>query len=111
MQAVVNRLAEAGVFPDPALRFGIRRLLEGRLRESVYGDQDARAREEDALIDSFTSGPIAISTDAANEQHYEVHAAFFEAVLGPRLKYSCCYFRSSSCFTKSNFKWCYMYGN
>ena len=91
MLAVVNRLAEAGVFPDPALRFGIRRLLEGRLRQSVDGDQAQRALEEDALVASFLAGPIAISTDAANEQHYEVPAAFFEEVLGPRLKYSCCF--------------------
>ena len=91
MLAVVTRLAEAGAFPDPALRFGIRRLLEGRLRQTVYGDQDQRDRQEDALIESFASGPIAISTDAANEQHYEVPAAFFEKVLGPRLKYSCCF--------------------
>lgn len=91
MLAVVTRLAEAGAFPDPALRFGIRRLLEGRLRQSVYGDQDQRDREEDALVESFASGPIAISTDAANEQHYEVPAAFFEKVLGPHLKYSCCF--------------------
>lgn len=34
--------------------------------------------------------PIAIHTDDANEQHYEVPAAFFELVLGPRRKYSCC---------------------
>jgi cyclopropane-fatty-acyl-phospholipid synthase len=27
----------------------------------------------------------------ANEQHYEVPSAFFEQVLGPRRKYSCCY--------------------
>ena len=34
--------------------------------------------------------PIAEHTDAANEQHYEVPAAFFQACLGPRLKYSSC---------------------
>lgn len=33
-------------------------------------------------------------TDAANEQHYEVPARFFEAVLGPYLKYSCGYWPS-----------------
>lgn len=96
MLAVVTRLAEAGVFPDPALRFGIRRLLEDRLRQSVGGDQAARAREEAALVEAFRKGPIAISTDAANEQHYEVPAAFFEEVLGPRLKYSCCLWDAST---------------
>ena len=66
-------------------------MLEARLRQSVLGDQAARDREEDALIDALLAGPIAISVDAANEQHYEVPAAFFEHVLGPWLKYSCCY--------------------
>lgn len=36
--------------------------------------------------------PIALHTDAANAQHYEVPAAFFEQVLGPGRKYSCCYY-------------------
>jgi len=87
---LVTRLAEAGAFPDRALRFGIRRLLEARIRQSVSGDQALRAAEEEALLASFARGPIALSVDAANEQHYEVPAAFFEEVLGPRLKYSCC---------------------
>lgn len=30
-------------------------------------------------------------TDAANEQHYEVSADFYRLVLGPRLKYSSCF--------------------
>ena len=35
--------------------------------------------------------PIAVETQAANEQHYEVPPAFFEKVLGRRRKYSCCH--------------------
>jgi len=93
---LVTRLAEAGVVPDPAVRFGIRRLLERRLRQSVRGDQRLRDAEEEALLESFAQGPIAISVDAANEQHYEVPASFFEQVLGPRLKYSCCLWDSST---------------
>ena len=34
--------------------------------------------------------PVAEHADAANAQHYELPPAFFEQVLGPRLKYSCC---------------------
>src|SRR6185369_11914625 len=34
---------------------------------------------------------IAVATDAANAQHYEVPADFFRRVLGPHLKYSACY--------------------
>lgn len=36
--------------------------------------------------------PIAVATQEANEQHYEVPAAFFKTCLGPRLKYSSCLF-------------------
>jgi cyclopropane fatty-acyl-phospholipid synthase-like methyltransferase len=34
--------------------------------------------------------PMAIETDAANAQHYEVGAGVLEGCLGPRMKYSCC---------------------
>lgn len=91
MIGLVARAAEAGLFADPLVRFAIRRLLEGRLRQSVWGDRAARDREEAALLGRLRRGPIAISVDAANEQHYEVPAAFFDHVLGPQLKYSCCY--------------------
>lgn len=43
------------------------------------------------LIEKLGQGPIAVHTDDANRQHYEVPPAFFELVLGPRLKYSCCH--------------------
>jgi cyclopropane-fatty-acyl-phospholipid synthase len=88
---LVARAAEAGLFPDALVRFAIRRLLEGRLRQSVWGDQAQRDREEAALLERLRRGPIAISVDAANAQHYEVPAEFFEQVLGPQLKYSCCH--------------------
>ncbi len=91
MLGLIGRGAEAGLFPDRLLRSGIRHLLEERLRQSVWGDPVQREREEAALLAKLHAGPIAISVDAANEQHYEVPAAFFEHVLGPRLKYSCCY--------------------
>ena len=45
-----------------------------------------------ALIDELRDSPVAIHTDAANAQHYEVPPAFFELCLGTRLKYSGCYY-------------------
>jgi cyclopropane-fatty-acyl-phospholipid synthase len=35
--------------------------------------------------------PVALHTEKANEQHYEVPAEFFHTVLGKHKKYSCCY--------------------
>jgi len=90
------RMAEAGVFPDLVLRSGTRHLLRRRLRESVSGSLEARTREQSALMDRLANGPIAVAVAAANEQHYEVPAPFFELVLGPRLKYSCCQWDSST---------------
>ena len=40
------------------------------------------------LINQLKLGPVAIETAAANAQHYEVPARFFELVLGKHLKYS-----------------------
>jgi cyclopropane-fatty-acyl-phospholipid synthase len=45
---------------------------------------------EQTFADAMAHRPIAEHTDAANTQHYEVPSAFFQEVLGPRLKYSCC---------------------
>ena len=49
-----------------------------------------------SVIDGLKTGPIAENTIDANEQHYEVPAEYFKAVLGPRLKYSCCWFDDES---------------
>jgi len=44
-----------------------------------------------AWVEALRRSPVAIETRAANEQHYEVPAAFFRLVLGRRLKYSCAF--------------------
>jgi cyclopropane fatty-acyl-phospholipid synthase-like methyltransferase len=41
-------------------------------------------------INALRSRPIAIKTDLANKQHYEVGTGVLAACLGPRMKYSCC---------------------
>lgn len=78
--------AEKGWLPDPVIRIGIRRLLGKRLTDSAVSDPNAT----ETLAKELRNSPLAIETDAANTQHYEVPAAFYQTVLGPRLKYSCC---------------------
>lgn len=83
--------AERGWLPDLLIRRGIRRLLAARLeqqRRLELADPGEPFRE---FRDQLRQGPIAVHTDAANQQHYEVPTEFFQRVLGPRLKYSCCY--------------------
>jgi cyclopropane-fatty-acyl-phospholipid synthase len=82
-------LAEAGLVPDLLARAGIRRLLRERLDEIQQRDCERAAAAGRALRARLASGPIALVPDLANQQHYEVPPAFFEQVLGRRLKYSC----------------------
>lgn len=86
---LVLSAAERGLLPDPVLRAGIRHLLRQRLRQEGAGDEVARHRRLMAWVETCRRSEIAVETQAANEQHYEVPPAFFERVLGPRLKYSC----------------------
>ena len=84
--------AERGLLPDSLLRLGIRALCKRRLSAELRGGVEEQAGRFQAGIESLRRSPIAIHTDAANAQHYELPPAFFQACLGKRLKYSCAYF-------------------
>jgi cyclopropane-fatty-acyl-phospholipid synthase len=87
--AVVESIVDAGVVPDWLLRTAIRRICRARLVEQESGGARAQSARWQALAAELRGAPIAVATDAANSQHYEVPAAFFAHVLGPHLKYSC----------------------
>ncbi len=79
-------LAERAPLPDSALRLGVSALVANarrRLRAEQADIEQAFAR---AMIDH----PVALHTDEANAQHYELPESFFGLVLGPRRKYSSC---------------------
>jgi len=83
-EAAGTLLAERGFVPDLLERRAIRLLLRRRI-------QDIQRDDQERLITQLRTSPIAVSTESANAQHYEVPAAFFQMVLGPRCKYSGCY--------------------
>jgi cyclopropane-fatty-acyl-phospholipid synthase len=87
-------LLERGLLPDTLIRYGIRRLLAQRLRDEDRGDPESQQAHLMQLVDQLRSSPVAIETAAANEQHYEVPAKFYQHVLGKHLKYSSGYFKS-----------------
>ncbi len=87
IRLIVN-LAEQGLFPDRATRWGIRQLLKQRLREIRSGDARTAAQQEMRFIEEMRRAPIAVVPEKANDQHYEVPVEFFREVLGPHLKYS-----------------------
>lgn len=85
-------LAERGRIPDALLRRGIRRLCTQRLRGEMAGGLERQAARFAERIGMLRHSPVAIHTDTANAQHYELPPAFFELCLGRRLKYSGCYY-------------------
>ena len=79
---------ERGMVPDPAIRFGIRRLCRERLKTlqpSTGKSLDDQARE---YVEKLKRSRIATHTDDANRQHYELPPEFFTLVLGKNRKYS-----------------------
>lgn len=86
------KLAEKGTLPDAFLRAGIRKLCRDRLKKEHVNDPELAQLRYQALLEELKNSPLAIATDTANEQHYELPTAFFKTVLGDRLKYSACYY-------------------
>jgi cyclopropane-fatty-acyl-phospholipid synthase len=89
-------LAERALLPDALIRHGIRRLCAQRLADCRQGGAAAEEARHRALVNQLMRAPVAVHTDAANAQHYEVPTAFFRLALGKRLKYSGCYFETPS---------------
>jgi cyclopropane-fatty-acyl-phospholipid synthase len=95
MFAALVDVAERGWVPETLLRWGIRALLVQRLWEQRRSECEPGADDPRAgfsrFLQELASSPIALVPEKANEQHYELPAEFFTRVLGPRMKYSCCY--------------------
>lgn len=83
----LDTLLAMDLLPDAAIRIGIRRLLAKKLAEEERDPATLQAEFMEFLAELDRS-PIAIKTDAANQQHYELPTEFFELFLGPRMKYS-----------------------
>ena len=74
---------ERAPVPDLLAKAGVSYLV-GRAR----GRLERQPADDVRFLAEMARRPIALATDAANRQHYELPAAFFHLVLGPRLKYS-----------------------
>lgn len=85
------RLLDWGLVPDPVLRAVCTLRTRNRLRVERAADRDAQSARTRALRERLRKGAVTTHTAEANQQHYEVPTAFFRLVLGPRRKYSSCY--------------------
>ncbi len=88
MLGSIVKLIEQGKIPDIAVRAGIRKLCRQRLEEEHYRDLEAQSEQYNRFLEEVRNSALAIDTYKANEQHYEVPAAFFVEALGTHLKYS-----------------------
>lgn len=84
---IADRIVARGLLPDPLLRAAIRQSCRLRLRRERRRGLDVLEQ----LVAEMSQGPIAVETAAANDQHYELPAGLFGVMLGPRRKYSGCY--------------------
>lgn len=89
MEPLSIQIAERLPVPDALLRAGIRSRVGRRIRAEAAGGIDAQSERFRELVARLDAQPIAVATGDANEQHYEVPAAFYALCLGPRRKYSC----------------------
>ena len=83
-----NTLLSRGLIPDFLLRRGVRSQGKQRLAMMV---KDNLSNDYEKFLKEASSGEIAVHTDDANNQHYEVDSEFFQYCLGKNLKYSSCY--------------------
>lgn len=82
--------AERGWVPDSLIRSQIRRLCSQRAGQGGRGHAEDNRKSLQDFVQQLRHSPIALVPDKANQQHYEVPAEFFQYVLGPHRKYSCC---------------------
>lgn len=89
-------LLEKNKLPDFIIRMGIRRLLKQRLKDETKPTPNLQQKALLQLVDELKKSPIAIHTQAANEQHYEVPTEFYQYCLGQHLKYSSGYWNETT---------------
>jgi cyclopropane-fatty-acyl-phospholipid synthase len=77
--------------PDLLLRFAVRIILRRKTKLQEIKNIEEYQSFITTFADTLKNEKIAVHTDEANEQHYELPPQFFQAVLGKMLKYSCGY--------------------
>lgn len=82
--------------PHAVIRIGIRRQLRDRINIIATTSLEAAYKRKMEYIDLLRTRPMAIETTTANEQHYEVGTGVLAACLGPRMKYSCCWYEKGT---------------
>ncbi|OQW53545.1 MAG: cyclopropane-fatty-acyl-phospholipid synthase [Proteobacteria bacterium SG_bin9] len=92
MLSTIIGTAERIPLPDALIRSSISALCARTATRMATANAESDAR----FAREMAKRAIAEETDAANDQHYEVPAAFFAKVLGPNRKYSSCFYKNDA---------------
>ena len=92
---IIIGLIEKGRLPDFIVRYCIRQLIKQRLKQEDSDNPELTSDSFNHFLKVLKQSPLAIETDAANQQHYEVDARFYSFALGQRKKYSSCYYKNN----------------
>ncbi|NUN16256.1 MAG: class I SAM-dependent methyltransferase [Myxococcales bacterium] len=84
--------AEMGRIGDNVIRAAIKTICLKRSVEIFRLSANKRREELERFTAILDQSEIVIAPEIANAQHYEVPAEWFQHMLGPRMKYSCCAF-------------------
>ena len=88
LESIGLPLVYRGLVPDFLIRAGIRSMLSSMVSAQEGPSFAERVAAKLAYVKDLKTRGLAESTQAANVQHYEVPAAFYEFVMGPFRKYS-----------------------
>lgn len=103
-------LIQYGFIPDFLIRYGIRLQLSNHLQQLRHPSSEStdipivelKMQKKMEIVQALSNMPIAIATEKANDQHYEVPAEFYDFCLGPYKKYSSGYWEhAKSTFEES----------
>lgn len=93
----VLALKERGLLPDAVLRILVRGMCATWVKTfECGGDAEKQAFYKKKYFEKLRDSAGATHQADANIQHYEVPTRFFQLMLGPYLKYSCCLFPEPS---------------
>jgi len=88
-------LMERGLIPEALVRMGIRAICRERISEQS-GTPEQESERLQSFIERVKREPIAVLTEKANEQHYELPPEFFNLALGKHRKYSSCFYKTGT---------------
>jgi len=89
-------LIDKGLLPKSVIKNSVKYMLNKYIsNSSKLSDSEILKIQKDFCL-KHSHGPVAKSTDDANNQHYQFPIEFFKTVLGPKLKYSGSFFENQS---------------